>query len=521
MISLVSAVALQVNEPNFLISQEVKKQTTPIVNSYAKKSVTAPLNTYQSYTLLKPLSFKGYKQIIKLPEQNTTDYKNFNEVIAEYEKPMKNVIKEMNLRKDKPGQFLKWVDLPKNQLAKNENGISHLDEIYTQAESLLSKKNEDGSVRPLVVLGIGGSRHTAEFLLNLNGEGNTGKVLFYSDIDNGSYNNFIRKSGGDVTKMNYLVASKSGTTFETADGFARFEKALINAYMNKGLSEKEAIARTQEHFALCTDAKATSKNLRGKIGSKNGEDNNYTKELYIHDDVGGRFSMFDDASLFTLAYAGINKDSTTKILESAANTSKRMLNSENIKDNTAAKAAIYNVFSRENGFKTIQHQYFGDIFEGGGENWSKQLYLESLKDFDYMVGTAPQSMHYATEGHFNPENRTSYNTILTIKGQNGKNNYATYTEAIAKTYNETTPLQLEILEVVGDGERLKPETIGEYIQSKHFETAYMGMLRREVEFEGSIEDKNLDKPINEVIQPSVETYKNKFKEGEYQLKVGE
>ena len=520
MISLVSAVALQVNEPNFLISQNNKKQTMPIVNSYNKGAVTTPLNTYQSYTLLKPLSFKGYKQVIKLPEQNNTDYKNFNEVLEAYEAPMKNVIEELNIRKDKAGQFLKWVDLPKNQLAKNENGVSHLDEIYTQAESLSAKRNSDGSIRPLVVLGIGGSRHTAEFLLNMNGEGNTEKVLFYSDIDKGSYNNFVRKSGGNLKNMNYLVVSKSGTTFETADGFARFENELIKSYMNDGLSEEEAKSKTQEHFALCTDAKSTSKNLRGKIGSKNGENNNYTKELYIHDDVGGRFSMFDDASLFTLAYAGISKENTAKILESAAKTSEKMLDSENLKDNTAAKAAIYNVFSRDNGFKVIQHQYFGDIFEGGGENWSKQLYLESLKDFDYMVGTAPQSMHYATEGHFNPDNRSSYNTILTIKGQNGKNNYATYTEAIAKTYNETTPLQLEILEVAGEGESLKPETIGEYIQSKHFETAYMGMLRREVKLDKSVE-KNFDKPIDEVIQPSVETYKNKFKEGEYQLKVGE
>ena len=30
--------------------------------------------------------------------------------------------------------------------------------------------------RPLVVLGIGGSKHTAEFLLNMTGVGNKGKV---------------------------------------------------------------------------------------------------------------------------------------------------------------------------------------------------------------------------------------------------------------------------------------------------------------------------------------------------------
>ena len=517
MISLVSMAALNIVEPNISTNTNVGKPQISTMRNVEQEVVRAPLDVCRSYTMLKPLSFKGYKQIIKLPEQNKTNFKNFNEVIAKYEKSMKNVINEFNTRKDVSGQFLKWVDLPKNQLKKNNKGVSHLDEIYTQANMLMKNTNNDGSIRPLVVLGIGGSRHTAEFLLNMNGEGNTGKVLVYSDIDNGSFNNFIRKNVGDVRKMNFLVASKSGTTFETADGFKRFEDALINSYKKEGLTEEDARLKAQSHFAICTDAKATEKNLRGRIGDKNGESNNYIKELYIHDDVGGRFSMFDDAGLFALAYANVPKETTIRILDSAAKTSDKLTKVDNINENTAAKSAIYNVFSRENGFNIIQHQYFGDIFEGGGENWSKQLYLESLKDFDYMVGTAPQSMHYATEGQFNPANRTSYNTVLTIKGQNGKSNYATYTDAIAKTYNETTPLQLEVLEVLGEGEKLKPETIGEYIQSKHFETVYMGMLRRET---ANIKT-DVNKPLDEVIQPSVETYKNKFKEGKYQLKVGE
>ena len=44
----------------------------------------------------------------------------------------------------------------------------------SQAEELEKQGDKE---KPLVVLGIGGSKHTAEFLLNMNGEGNTGKVL--------------------------------------------------------------------------------------------------------------------------------------------------------------------------------------------------------------------------------------------------------------------------------------------------------------------------------------------------------
>ena len=82
-----------------------------------------------------------------------------------------------------------------------------------------------------------------------------------------------------------------------------------------------------------------------------------------------------------------------------------------------------------------------------------------------------------------------------------------YIGAIAQEYNQTTPL--EKLDVNSKG--IEPETIGEYIQSKHFETIYKGMLRRET--------KGIEQPevLPEVLQPNVEAYKKRFKEGEFKL----
>ena len=229
-------------------------------------------------------------------------------------KPANNVIENFSSRISDPKQFLKWVELPANQL-EVINGKSHLDEIYAQANELKSRKNK--VERPLVILGIGGSKHTAEFLLNMNGVGNKGKVYFYSDIDPVSFNNFLKEVNRPVQDLNFLVVSKSGTTFETKDGFMRFEKLLYDYYKSKGLSDKDAIKSAQKHFAICTDKTPTEKNLRGKIGLKNGKDNNYIKELYIHDGVGGRFSMFDDAGLFAIAYAGVTKENAVRMLKAA------------------------------------------------------------------------------------------------------------------------------------------------------------------------------------------------------------
>lgn len=482
-----------------------------------------PLSTYQAYTMTNGISFqgkvvnnqalKGFSQEFRMPEINKTQFKTFENVIEHYSSGMKAVISDFKNRMNENGQFLKWVELPKNQMAENQLGVSHLDEIVMQADDLKNRKNTDGTIRPLVVLGIGGSKHTAEFLASMAGVGDTGKLYFYSDIDPISFKNFIKETGDDVKGLNFLVVSKSGTTFETADAFKKFEKALIKAYKSEGLSQKKAELKAQEHFAICTDATATSKNMRGKIGAVNGQDNNYIKELYIHDDVGGRYSMFDDPSLFALSYAGVSKDYISKVLKSADKTSKLAL-SEDVKINPAAQGAIFNTFSRENGYSLVQHNFYGGLFKLGAENWTKQLYLESLKDFDYAVGKAPDSMHYATEGQFNPENRDKYNTIMTIMDPNVSQNYKRYTGALAATYNETSPLLLETLKL--DGSRIKPEAIGEYIQNTHFKTVYEGMLRRQVAKESSPE------VLPEVLQPSVEAYKNKFKPGSpFELKAGE
>lgn len=451
----------------------------------------------------------NYKYI--LPDTNKTKFSKFSQVMSSYSSEAKDVINDFKKRYEKQGQFLRWVTLPEEQLYVKLNK-SHLDSICEQAEALATRRTE--IQRPLVVLGIGGSKHTSEFMLNMTGFDRKRQVYFYSDIDPISYRNFLEQVGVGVQDLNFLVVSKSGTTFETSDAFRRFENALITYYQGKGLDTDTALMKAQMHFALCTDAVPTDKNLRGKIGSKNGTDNGYLKELFIHDDVGGRYCMFDDAGIFVLAYAGVSKDTIQRILQGAVKASEMNMNAKNINSNPAIAGAVFNVFARNNGYKLIQHQYFGKLFEGAGENWSKQLYLESLKDFDYVVGKAPDSMHYATEGHFSPQNRNKYNTIMTIMNPKISDNYAKYTEAIAITYSETTPVKIEILPI--ENNAIKPEAIGEYIQTKHFETIYTGMLRRAVK-ENS---QNIER-LPEILQPSVETYKNKFKPGsQYELNPG-
>lgn len=462
----------------------------------------------QSVELAKLNKNKSLTQAFVIQEDNPTKVFYFNDIEKKYEPLVGKVVKDFSARKNNTSEFLKWVDLPAEQLAKR-NGKSHLDEIYTQANELKSRK---GNVeRPLVILGIGGSKHTAEFLLNMNGVGNKGKVYFYSDIDPVSFENFLAEINRPVQDLNFLVVSKSGTTFETKDSFIRFENLLIDYYKKSGMSDSQAISEAQKHFALCTDKTPNSKNLRGKIGLKNGKDNNYIKELYIHDGVGGRFSMFDDAGLFAIAYAGVSKDNATRILKSANEMSKKCLSTKLI-DNPAMRSAIFSRFAEDYGYTLKQQQYFGRIFEGGGENWIKQLYLESLKDFNFNATKAPDSMHYASEGFFFAQNRDKYHVVMTVMSPTISKNYEKYISAILKSYAEKVPVEMEILDI--ENNAIKPESIGAYVQAKHFETVYLGMLRRNTILEKS-------EKLPEVFQSNVEVYKNKFKPNSpYELAPG-
>lgn len=493
---------MKINSINTIHSVSSHKNTENFVMQ--KNSISNNTTLMDKSTAL---AFKAYTQEFRPSAEAVKNSGIDSKTIFKcFEHDAQAVVTDFNDRVGKKGQFLNWVDLPGDQIKQNSKGVSHIDEIYAQVKKM---KKQSGDY-PLVVLGIGGSKHTNETLLNLTGVGNKGKVYFYSDIDSLSKSNFVKEIGGDLSKVNFLVVSKSGTTFETKDAFMKFQNSVEKSM--KGFNKK---AKAEKHFAIATDKTATEKNLRGVIGDKNGEGNNYIKELYIHDDVGGRYSVFDDPGIFVLAYAGVDKDTTHMMLEGARSMS---LASQYgwLDKNPAMKSAIFDVYSHKTGNNITVQQAFGHVFEGGFENWSKQLYLESLKDFDFHVGKAPDSMHYASENHFKDDRRRSYNTVMTTMNLNPAKdpNYTKYIGAIAEEYNQTTPLTIEKLDINEEGTGIDARTIGQYMQAKHFETVYKGMLRRQVNGEAQPE------VLPEVLQPNVEKYKNRFKEGEFKLEPG-
>lgn len=409
-----------------------------------------------------------------------------DESILKFENTISAAVEEFSKRANQPGQFLNWVNLPQNQLAR-------LDDLYSMAETLKSQT----SASKLTILGIGGSKHTVENMLSLNGLNlNNDEILFYSDIDSVSFTRFLHRLGNDVTSSNYMVASKSGSTFETKDGFLRIKKMLEDAYVSKGLSIEEAKTMTAKHFIAVTDKNAEKSELRRSSISEG-----WLGDLFIHDDVGGRFSALDDHALFTLAYAGMKKEDMAEMLKSAQSMSEIALSSNFNKNMPFAQAAFWAAAVADN-ICTSVHQYLGSTFEYT-VNWHAQMQNESVKDTLKQIAKVPDSMHHSSEAHFNPAN--SFAFALTVPSDKGiaSENAEGYIGALSKSYSDAGRYFCESVETSRFG--LTPSAAGALVQARAFSTVYQEIITK------ISNGTSMPEVLDSVLQPHVEVYKKNLK----------
>lgn len=407
---------------------------------------------------------------------------------GEYSPKVSEFVNEFSSRANKKGQFLNWVNLPENQAKR-------VDEIYELANKL---KAQTGA-KKLSVMGIGGSKHTVEHMLSINGLNvKHDTIEFYSDVDSASLERFLYRLEDNVLESNYLIASKSGSTFETKDGFLRVLAMLTDAYKAQGKSQEEAEKLAHKHFIAVTDGNAEKSELR-----RTSNEQGWLGDLFIHDDVGGRFSAFDDHALFTLAYAGMKKEDMVVMLNAAQEISSESLTAD-LSVNDALKEGIFWAHAKMNGILTSVHQYMGSIFENT-VYWHAQMQNESVKDTLKQVAKVPDAMHHSAEAHFNPANKFAF--ALTVPQDNGvcKENAESYVEALTKSYEVTGAFFLETAKTQGMG--LTPAAAGALTQLRAFATVYQEIVEK------IMGGKEFPEVLDSVLQPHVEFYKKNLKGG--------
>ena len=392
-----------------------------------------------------------------------SDYKN-------YESYAQEAVRDIASRIGKQGQFLNWINV------LIENQIKNLDNIYKMA----NKARENGDDE-LAVIGIGGSRHTTEAMVNMLGVED--KVHLYSALDPKSFERFSKKI--DVSKTKFLIVSKSGGTMETTKGY-EYAKALVQKVTGKiDVSEK---------FIAMTDANPEKSKLRRAVN--NGE---FLESGFVHDDVGGRFSIFDDATLFTLAFVGVKKEDVLRMLNSSLEAQKDFLDL-NIEKNDALRLAIFNVDSANKGRTNHGVEYFGDAFFGA-TLWEKQMKNESLKSSittDTNIG--PAYLHYNAEADLDPNNKKSFYTFINYKTDDPT--MIADLRGVKSAYSKSHPIsEIEL-------EDLSFDAVGRFIELKHFETLYTGNILRRTN--GNITQNSVALP--EVLQPNVEIYKEEVRQ---------
>ncbi len=407
---------------------------------------------------------------------------------GKYSSKVSEFVSEFSSRANQKGQFLNWVNLPSEQAKR-------VDEIYELASSL---KSQTGASK-LSVMGIGGSKHTVEHMLSINGLNiKQDSIEFYSDVDSSSFERFLCRLDNDVLSSNYLIASKSGSTFETKDGFLRVLNMLTEAYKSQGKSEEEAKAAANKHFIAVTDGNAEKSELR-----RTSNENGWLGDLFIHDDVGGRFSAFDDHALFTLAYAGMKKEDMVEMLNAAQEVSSESLTAD-LDINTALKEGIFWADAKMSGISASVHQYMGSIFENT-VYWHAQMQNESVKDTLKQVAKVPDAMHHSAEAHFNPANKLVF--ALTVPQDNGvcRENSESYIDALTKSYEVTGAFFLEVAKTRGMG--LTPAAAGTLTQLRAFATVYQEIVEK------IMSGTSFPEVLDSVLQPHVEFYKKNLKGG--------
>ena len=276
---------------------------------------------------------------------------NLAEEFDRYKETITKIIAGLNQRKDKPGQWLQWMNL-----GYNEETVWYVKEFASMVK---------GRFDNILVLGIGGSAlggiAVTEALLKpywnlLTPEQRNGlpRIFFLDNIDPDSINGLLQVLDLKRTLVN--VITKSGSTAET-----------MSQYMIiKDLLEKELGDEYRKNIVATTDKKV---GVLRQLADQEGY-----KTFVVPDDVGGRFSVFSAVGLVPFALVGLDID---QIMNGIKDMDLALKNTD-IRNNIAAQGALiqYLMDTKKGKNLSVMMPYSSRLKYVS--DWYVQLWAESL-----------------------------------------------------------------------------------------------------------------------------------------------
>ena len=320
---------------------------------------------------------------------------NIEEKFSQYRETIAEIITSLNQRKDKPGQWLQWLNL-----GYNEETVWYVKEFASMVRNRFDN---------ILVLGIGGSAlgglAVTEALLkpfwnqlDKTQRNNFPKIYFLDNIDPDTINGLLQIIDLKRTLVN--VITKSGDTAET----------MAQYMFLKDLMQKELGDDYRKHIVATTDKKM---GILRQLADQEGY-----KTFFVPDDIGGRFSVFSAVGLVPFALVGLNID---KIINGIKDMDLALKNTDISKNIAAQSALIHFLMDTEKGKNqsvimpySSRLRYIPD--------WFIQLWAESLgkeynkKDEKVNIGPTPIKAIGATDQHslFQLFNEGPNNKLITF-----------------------------------------------------------------------------------------------------------
>lgn len=361
-----------------------------------------------------------------------------------------------------------WINLPTKLL---KDGT--VDTVYSTIEQFKAPFGKDSHLL-FVALGNPANADEAAKLLGVGDN-----VTYCCGVRKNIIQHAIQKAGGDLGKIQVIISSKSGTTFESNDMTYKFLiEAFTDYYKQKGTPEKDILKEISKHFLCLTD-----KNPETKL-KKEAVEKGYT----TLDCIDGLASGFGDLSydMPLLAYAGVKKEDMTKMLQSAEKMTKEVLENP-LETNPAGKIAAFDKIAQNNG--ATKEQFIFHDSELDLTSTIAQLYRESLRKINLELNTYPRAAHSGLEAAINMGLPNQQKNIITNVVPTGgdKTTEATNLENahIENAKKEGHWQKTLKFELTPNGSGVTPESMGEFLMLKSFITFFKN------EFEGT--NHNLEK----------------------------
>jgi len=296
---------------------------------------------------------------------------NLKQEFENYKDTIANIISDLNKRKDKPGQWLQWMNL-----GYSEETVWYVKEYASMVQ---------GRFENILVLGIGGSAlgglAVTEALLKpywnfLTQEQREGmpRIFFLDNIDPDAMTGLLNML--DLSKTLVNVITKSGSTAETMSQFM----------IVKNILEAELGDNYRYNIVATTDKKT---GVLRQIAEQEGY-----KTFVVPDDVGGRFSVFSAVGLLPFALVGLDID---EIINGIKDMDLALKNTD-INNNIAAQnALIHYLLDTKKGKNMCVMMPYSSRLKYVSD-WFVQLWAESLGKNDY-VGQTPIKALGATDQH--------------------------------------------------------------------------------------------------------------------------